>query len=605
MRFAANEPSRRSETPDEVPAPAASETPVRGIAGDWLRPARSGPTEAPPSPESQGRKKEHGYGPWRASRAPGRGEASAAPGKSHDPFAVREPAAALGSVRAPLLEPEVAEAAGVAPPPAAVEPDAVEVEPDDGIASLCGKIDSLVGERAGVVAHRRGAVRLLRNRIALQRLRLHGQRTGKRVGIISRNRSLLRMARRVGLETYSSLKGYRRERQTLQPIVLGAGPLRVRLPRPELQHAAGAVALGVVVLGGLVGAALLVPSAEVVLRPALTPLEPQRLEIFAATTVPEVDPEGVQVPGSRVDTIVEVSLGVETTGTKTIGETAATGVVTIRNRGDVEVVVPAKTPLFAEDGTAFETVEEVTVPAGESAAVEAVAVERGAAGNVEADQVTQIGEELGAQLRVTNEEPFTGGSERQARVVSREDLERLDQLVTEALERRGSAVLLETYSEERFVFAETVEAIVLEKRVDPGLDAEAGVVLMTSRARVRVLTVRQGDVRRLALARLESRQGPDQMVLPDTLDLQLAGVSGLATAGGSLTFTVDVTAATAQRINPEEVKSLVRGKSPEDAAAALAGRFDLAAPPEVHLSPGWFFWLPRFGARITVEVVGR
>ncbi|MCJ7708292.1 MAG: hypothetical protein MUO38_11825, partial [Anaerolineales bacterium] len=72
-------------------------------------------------------------------------------------------------------------------------------------------------------------------------------------------------------------------------------------------------------------------------------------------------------------------------------------------------------------------------------------------------------------------------------------------------------------------------------------------------------------------------------------------------ARGTTSFLVRGRRLTAPSLNEDELRLLIRGRSPAEAIALLEGRLELAAPPEIRLHPGWFPRLPWLTVRLDVR----
>ena len=55
-------------------------------------------------------------------------------------------------------------------------------------------------------------------------------------------------------------------------------------------------------------------------------------------------------------------------------------------------------------------------------------------------------------------------------------------------------------------------------------------------------------------------------------------------------------------IDTEEVHELMAGRAPDEAAAALDARWDLARPPRIYLWPAWLPWLPFLSVRTDIHL---
>lgn len=92
----------------------------------------------------------------------------------------------------------------------------------------------------------------------------------------------------------------------------------------------------------------------------------------------------------------------------------ATGSVTFT--GPVGTLIPAGTRVSTGglSPILFETTEDVTISSSGTAVANAVAVEGGAAGNVGAGAIRAVVGDLSGVVTVTNDEPFTGGTDRES-----------------------------------------------------------------------------------------------------------------------------------------------------------------------------------------------
>lgn len=129
------------------------------------------------------------------------------------------------------------------------------------------------------------------------------------------------------------------------------------------------------------------------------------------------------------------------TGRKTVGITAARGVVTLINQSQSEVLVKKGSIVETGNGVKFQTASDVVVPAVQTqyfmdiptgliagkAEVEIIAVEPGIRGNVAAGRINSI---QGYNLEVRNLEPTTGGEDVVLQVAAEEDLERAKAMVS-------------------------------------------------------------------------------------------------------------------------------------------------------------------------------
>jgi hypothetical protein len=281
------------------------------------------------------------------------------------------------------------------------------------------------------------------------------------------------------------------------------------------------------------------------------------------------------------------------------------------------VAVDAGT-LVAAGEQAFETTTEIVVPAGtltgagtiqageEVAGVSAAAV--GPDANVDAGAIdTILTQGVAARLRgfpnnaaqlVVNPEATAGGTDTTGPEITQADvdaarselLEALDSAVAEALDESGEAV-----------FADPSD------RPEPELEGVDGLVETRDQESAEIsgslaydrVSVDHDEI----VASARSRLLADASVLQNGHEVLPAAtqvtVGDARRDGDAIVVDVAVIGASTPVIDRGEVVERVRGRSVEDASAALA---DLGEP-SIHLWPGWVASLPELEWRIDVQIL--
>jgi hypothetical protein len=362
--------------------------------------------------------------------------------------------------------------------------------------------------------------------------------------------------------------------------------------------------IAALVIGAGVLAAAVLPAATVTVVPASEPLGPVAYEIR------------IDDPVSRRGT-VEATAPVAATGTYPI-QVAATGTVVFFNFNSFDVAVDAGT-LVAAGEQAFETTEDVVVPAGSltsdgriqageaAAAVAAAAI--GPDANVPAEAIdTILSQNVAARLRgfgnnnarlVVNPEATAGGVDDTGSEITQQDvddaraslLRALDVAVADALDATGNAI----YADAAEPPAPVIEGLdgLVETR-DPEV-AEIGGTLAYDR-----LSVENAEVVALAIERLLG----DATVLPAGHEIVASAtqvsIGQARQDGNALVVEVSATGASTPAIDRGDVIERVRGRSADEAAAALAELGD----PSIDLWPGWVSSVPGIDWRIDVRIAG-
>jgi hypothetical protein len=136
------------------------------------------------------------------------------------------------------------------------------------------------------------------------------------------------------------------------------------------------------------------------------------------------DIQNGQIPARVLTKDSKIEIQTATTGTKLVGDTPATGVVTFSNDNEQPVVVPANSILMGKAGVQFLTEKEVLVPkktkktrSGVEVAVFSgladvgvVASVKGTIGNQPAGSITQLEEKYRRFLHVIQDSPTSHGT---------------------------------------------------------------------------------------------------------------------------------------------------------------------------------------------------
>lgn len=521
------------------------------------------------------------------------------------------------------------------------------LETDDEVTSVARRLREADNERVVLVAP--GRSRATSSVVALRLLARIAEDAGRRVAVVgdALTRSL---AAEAGLDAYASVDDARdavpapaeaQARRASIHVVRGASPegtetvalarpsapartdvdmetrpVPVVRPRPvgrrepvrgsrrAIPSAVLLGALGALVIGAGVLAAAVLPAATITVVPASEPLGPVAYEIR------------IDDPVRRSGT-VEANAPVTATGTYPI-QIAATGTVVFFNFNSFDVAVDAGT-LVAAGEQAFETTEGIVVPAGTLTAQGTILAGEGPAGvlaaavgpaaNVAAEAIdTILNQNVAARLRgfgnnnarlVINPEATTGGLDDTGTEITQQDvdtaraglLQALDVAVADALDATGDAIFADPADPAEPVI-EGIEGLVGTQ--DPE-SAEISGTLAYDR-----LSVARNEVVVLASERLLG----DAAVLP-------SGHEPLASAteviigdarrdGDALIVAVSVTGASTPAIDRGEVIDRVRGRSADEARAALADLGD----PTIELWPGWVSSVPGLDWRIEVTIAG-
>jgi hypothetical protein len=465
----------------------------------------------------------------------------------------------------------------------------VRIERRDDVAAVCGRIDS--APTFAVVIHAPQGSRQAQTQLGMRRLVRHAEETGRIIAIATRSRALAARARQAGVPV-----GRRPERIRWDSggrRVLWLGPQSVVLP--GLGRYVQFAMLAAVVVALLALAFTLGPSADVVLSP---PLEEVTLnvELTGSPDRVDTDTEALLVPATEVQTTRRVTLARATTGTADVPVGRATVLVTLSNATAEDVTLPLHAVLIASPGNLhFRLDQETVVPAGSVVVQQASAVEPGPSGNVAAATITRWEDDL-YEIEVSNAEAASGGTTEQRPAVSAEDVVALQTLATTL---QSSQELMKAVVEDRTdvgVFTRTVVIEAVPGPAVPSVGEPGTVVFVEVELIVSALAVPADSLERMARDLMS--EGAPGVLVSGSISAVETGRGQVDTGDGGYTSEFTITAGFSP-VSTDEIRELVKGRSPGDARSVLRERYAID-DAEVDLVPGFMPWLPRFDFRIDV-----
>lgn len=184
------------------------------------------------------------------------------------------------------------------------------------------------------------------------------------------------------------------------------------------------------------------------------------------------------LPGGTIKTTVSGEKTTSTSGTKTIGENAK-GSVTIQNGTAQALKLPVGTFIYSAADLKFELAEEASVSAAISPSspgtdtVEVIAVGIGAEYNLAKDESFSVGNYPKAEVDAVAISDFSGGSSRQISAVSEEDMEDLEDSLTEELLEEAKNELADKISADQYFIEEFMKTVPSTKNFNNKVGDEA------------------------------------------------------------------------------------------------------------------------------------
>ena len=482
------------------------------------------------------------------------------------------------------------------PPPTANELDQVTVvaTATDDVLAVVERIEATgAGE---VILRVPREARAFRDPAAWPHIAAAAKRNSMELGVVTPQRDVRNHARENGLQAAGSAGQVTRAPHHRMSV--GERTFYVlRLP-------IGALIRTALLMVGIYAAVIMgcntIPSAEIVIVPASKEMTASaRVRLNPVADNPDLE-LGV-APAVTFYHEFTTTLATVTTGEAEVPDERATALLQFFNPGDAELVVSAGQQVDEENGIGFATDEDVTVPAGSVANIEATAVFAGARGNVGAGTRTLM-DGLPDGVTVINWSTASGGTDKAVPAVSDEDVDRIQELAKIVLRRVGERELLEAVGEDT-AFPQTMSVSIFSQQAlsNPGQPAEVFEVDFT--AIVTALVITDEQAARYGAALIASNVAEGFELLPGSTT---ATVSAARIDGGTLTVLLEASGLVAELVDEGAVSAAVSGKSPSEATVQLQQMLALEGAPTITLRPQFipWRWLPRKAERINVTFAG-
>ncbi len=511
-----------------------------------------------------------------------------------------------------------------------VETETLNIDPAASVPSIREQLSVIRGRRVLLILPEDGA--LFRRKLDLVLIQRECYRRAIQLAVVSRDPKVVANANELNISCFpdadSSQNGrWKRGRQKVflpryhkptldpQPEELRsiASRLSDRNRRQSWIRQLVERAVILALLIGTIGAAVFIvaPSATVVVTLSQEQIATEA-QISADVSIQDVDFDKAIIPAQLVRVVAETTATVPTSGIRSLDDAPATGIVTITNRSEAPVIVPAFTTVSTSAGepVLFRTTQEVTVPAGIEnsieAPVEALRRSSGVSGNVAAGMINTIAGPVADSVSVINLTPAAGGEARSVSIVDSVDIDMLvtsvrAQLLTVAYEKIQAGL-----SEAQFIVIDSL-AVVEEHKDWTTLSAQVGDIAneltATMRAHVAAVVVDESLSRQLVVSRLRAEAPSGAALLSESLRYSRGPINWNG-ARNRATFSARLTGMVVSQVDSAALRERLAGLSLEDARLLLESTADLAGESgiQIELFPAASNRMPSLPIRINLEV---
>ena len=464
-------------------------------------------------------------------------------------------------------------------PPATQE--VIFLDPDDDLGTVRAKLESTSADEVYLVIPRRASI--LRTPLEFRILARLTAALSSETIIVTGDGGRRSLARQEGLRTKRSVRSLQHLSRPPGSRAWGLPAVPDWIPLPSftglLLVAFLAAIAGVVLFGVL-------PIMRVTVT-AQTLSQERDVEVLVDANARQVDVARHVLPGEVLQQRVEVVGSGPATGTRRAGRDRARGEVVFISQHPQPVVLPRGSTLVANNGARFQTDQDVTIPAMSQgvARVGVTAVDPGSIGNVEARQITRVDAPGIQNISARNDRDTGGGSDRDARSVTAEDLAKLrDQLQNRAREQALAELYART-GPERSLIQQSVQLRTEAEAFEPGVDAEAEQINGRLALVATAVVFRNAEFNSLVQAVFLAGAGPN-LDLPMS-QLAVGTPQVLEVQNQRVRLKTSSEAVMVRQVDADDIADQLRGKSAAEARSLLTRLDGLAGSPRIDISPTW------------------
>jgi hypothetical protein len=374
------------------------------------------------------------------------------------------------------------------------------------------------------------------------------------------------------------------------------------------------VLLLAIVLGFGGAAAVMLPSAEIIVTPVMEAVTPVSLTVRADTTVTEVDPVGLVIPATSIDVPLTAQGEFAVTGTNVV-QTSASGQVTFDSINTVNAMpVPRGTRVATSDGVGFVTTASVIVPratvngntiAHGRVSVGVAAASAGTKGNVGAGAIDQVPSSLASQqISVSNGAATSGGARSETpKIVTADVTAATDKLTQDLNDQVPTAVADPTIAPagatlypdtaKLGAITYTPETAGLDGKV---LKASQTTFTLQADATATVIAVDESPLSGLGESAIRAAVKSGDQIVEDSIAVEVS--QGTVGEDGTVSYTITATALQHHPLDANALKTSVLGKTADEATAALAPYGKVT----ISLWPFWVSAVPTNADKVTLTV---
>ncbi len=466
----------------------------------------------------------------------------------------------------------------------------VFLDADDDLGTIRSKLESSSAEEIYLVIPRRSSV--LRTPLEFRILARIANEMSSETILVTDDPSRRRLANQEGFRT-------RRGLRTLKHLMLGPDQNPPRfvvpdwVPLPTLTSFFSL--LGLLIVAGLAIFGFY-PQMHVTLVPQTRTVQ-QSVDVTVDPDAKAADPTTGTLPATLLSVPIDVSGSVQIPSDRTIGSDKAHGEAIITSQRPAASSLPKGSIVRVDGGPEFTTDQDLNLPPRVPVRVGITAVDAGTVGNVGPGSISTFDGSGFDQLQVTNQRPTSGGTDRQAKVISDDDRQALDAQLRKNAHDMGLAQLQQKAGPDQTLPDSSLTVDQGNETFDQDVGTESDQLTGRLTTTVSGTVFENLAYNDLVGKILQQKAGADwdlgapvKIDTPGVLNVDGHKVVLRSNASGLLQSSVDA----------DGIKRALTGSSAQDARTYLTRLSGLAEAPNVVMTPTW---APR-AFRIDVNVQG-
>ena len=490
----------------------------------------------------------------------------------------------------------------------------IQLDKNDDCISILDKMGWIQTGHVLLVWPKEGQV--LFQQLQLNLLRRHAAKLGARLGLVTDDEEVQFYSHRLDIPVFATPEQAEEIQWPVEKVKDSTIKTGKSHPRLELIHqkqlkppirmdhpATRIISFGICMLALLALGVFLLPSAKISL---ISQVQTQAIPITLTSdpSLSNIEPATSSLPSYLVEVVIEASDKIETTGSLTFADKAASGSLLIENNSRDDVVIPQglMVATSGSDPVVFTITldhERVLAP-DDSVLLDAQAVLPGMSGNLPADSLSVVEGELGQVLTVTNPDATHGGTDSSAPAPSKADLEQLRRRLGERMKAASVSELLKLLKAgDTLIPASIRPTEVLYESSSPALGEPGRMLNLTTRVRFQAQAISAEELQLLAAQILDARlpagfTSDNQSILINPLNAPSVDEDG------KIRWTIHVQRNIKEQLKMAGLSDLIKGTTIERAMERISTSLSLAEPAQISVSPNWWPRMPLVSLRIQV-----